>query len=31
MIKEKMKNFFSKKEGEPSKKRLENIVVFIVK
>lgn len=30
MIKEKMKNFFSKKEGEPSKKRLENIVVFIV-
>ena len=25
-----MKNFFSKKEGEPSKKRLENIVVFIV-
>ncbi len=30
MLKDKMKNFFSKKEGEPSKKRLENIVVFIV-
>lgn len=30
MIKDKFKNFFIKKEGEPSKKRLENIVVFIV-
>ena len=30
MLKEKFKNFFAKKEGESSKKRLENIVVFIV-
>lgn len=30
MLKDKFKNMFSKKEGETSKKRLENIVVFIV-
>ena len=30
MLKDKIKNFFSKKEEEPSKKRLENIVVFLV-
>lgn len=30
MLKEKFKNFFAKKEGESSKKRLENVVVFIV-
>ena len=30
MLKEKFKNLFAKKEGESNKKRLENIVVFIV-
>lgn len=30
MLTDKFKNFFAKKEGEPNKKRLENIVVFIV-
>lgn len=30
MLKEKFKDFFAKKEGESNKKRLENIVVFIV-
>ena len=30
MLKDKIKNIFAKKEGESSKKRLENIVVFIV-
>lgn len=30
MLSDKIKNLFSKKEGEPNKKRLENIVVFLV-
>ena len=30
MLKDKIKNFLSKKEGETNKKKLENIVVFIV-
>ena len=30
MLKEKLKTLFAKKEGESNKKRLENIVVFIV-
>ena len=30
MFKDKIKNFFNPKEGEPNKKKIENIVVFII-
>ncbi len=30
MLKDKLKNIFSKQEGEPNKKKIENIVVFII-